>query len=64
MEKAGASSQHGTPDGRRPTIRARLHPVLFQRLVRYCEGSGRSLSEVVRDGLERVLPPPDLDKLA
>lgn len=44
---------------RRPMVRARLHPVMFARLMSYVVLSGRSVSEVIRDGLERVLPTPE-----
>jgi hypothetical protein len=52
------------PDGPDHTIHARLHPTLVRRLVLYCSDSGRPVDDVVREGLERVLPPPERTRLA
>lgn len=42
---------------RLPMVRARIPLPLHSRLRAYLRGSGRTVSEVIREGLERVLPP-------
>jgi hypothetical protein len=40
------------------SVTVRLHPTLYALLHTYMTLSGRSISEIVREGLARVLPIP------